>query len=243
MVRVRRGRFGIVGALSFAAALVTTTHASRACIIIPPEVVLPASRAAPRNTHIWYGGTGLPYGATFALVAEPGSPPAPALDVRMWALSMLLEIVPRAPLAANARYDLWASPHQGKWEKRPGKPVLLGTFRTGDDVDTAPPSRPVVRRAVGHPVAMSCDAWLQIELEPAADRGPAADLYAVWFADADGRIAYETPPEEVASVTVETQSLDVQIPSRAKVGLRVGVRALDVAGNLSAPVETTVVAP
>jgi hypothetical protein len=199
------------------------------------------SRAAPRNAHLWYGGIGLPFGATFALVAAPGSPPAPALDVRIWAESMLLEIVPRAPLAANARYDLWASPHRARWEKHAGKPLLLGTFRTGDNLETAPPPRPVVRRAVAHP-ATDCDAWLRIELELPADHSPDASLHAVWFADAGGRIAYESPPAAIVSVTVETQSLDIQIPSRAKVGLRAGVRALDVAGTLSAPAETTVVA-
>jgi hypothetical protein len=98
-----------------------------------------------------------------------------------------------------------------------------------------------VRRAVAHP-ATDCDAWLRIELELPADQGPDASLHAVWFADAGGRIAYESPPAAIVSVTVETQSLDIQIPSRAKVGLRAGVRALDVAGTLSSPAETTVVA-
>jgi hypothetical protein len=182
-------------------------------------------------------------GATFALVGAPGSPPAPALDVRVWERSEMVELVPRMSLEAGTRYDLWAQPHPPSWApktRRAPPPLLLGTFRTGGDVDTTPPSAPLVRRAVRKPAFASCEAWLEIELaKPAADAGGGAVLYALWFAAA-GPIAYDAPPAELAVYVADEQSIDVEDPARAKVGLRVGVRAVDVAGNLSAPVEATV---
>jgi hypothetical protein len=227
---------------------VVATHASRACSVVAPEVMLPGTSPAPRNAHVWFMGISneMSGGATFALVASPGTPGtplAPALDVRVWERSELLELVPRTALEAGTRYDLWAVPHKPFWapkSQRTPPALLLGTFRTGDDVDTAAPSAPALKRAVRKPSFASCDAWLEVEVAtPAADAGGGAVLYALWFAGA-GPIAYDAPPELVVVYTAETQSLDVEDPARAKVGLRVGVRAVDLAGNLSAPVEATV---
>jgi hypothetical protein len=232
-----------------ACATLATTHASRACEVLAPDFVLPASPAAPLNVHLWFMGLPLELssGASLSLVSSPGAPPAPAVDMRVWEGSMLLEIVPRAPLAARTRYELWASPHRAPWEAstRPAHPpVLLGTFRTGGDVDVTPPSAPVLARVVRRPAFTSCSASLGIEIAtPAADPQGGAVLYAVWFAGADGHVAYDAPPDAIAPYAAETRSLELQDPAHALVGLHVGVRAFDLAGHLSPPAELTVVSP
>jgi hypothetical protein len=240
-----------IAALSLCAACVSlaTTHASRACEVLAPDLVLPASPAAPLNAHLWI--VGLPIelnsGASLSLVSSPGAPAAPAFDLRAWEGSVLLEVVPRAPLAAGTRYELWASPRKAPWEPagRPRHPpVLLGTFRTGTDVDVTPPSAPVLVRAVRRPAFASCSASLGIEVAtPATDPQGGAVLYAVWFASADGRVAYEVPPDAIAPYAAETRSLELEDPAHALVGLHLGVRALDLAGNLGPPAEVTVVGP
>ena len=71
-------------------------------------------------------------------------------------------------------------------------------------------------------------------------------LYAVWIGDRTGHIAYETPPTELASieqVSFDRSESTLELLAAPKTGSRVGVRAVDEAGNLSDPVERTVIDP
>ena len=231
-------------------ASLTATHAARACFRLAPELALPNSAAAPRNAHVWVRGAmpELNAGATFALVAPGSAEPPPLLDMRQWVYGELFELVPRAPLAAGARYDLWARPHKAPWAPNGAaapSPVLLGTFRTGTGTDTTPPAAPAVRNAILRPQAASCRAALLLQVAPDVTPGGGV-LYAVWIGDRTGHIAYETPPTELASieqVSFDRSESTLELLAAPKTGSRVGVRALDEAGNLSDPVERTVIDP
>ena len=240
MVRAR-----LASMVAVVAALFAVTMDSHACVVLAPDLVLPRSSSrdlAPRNAHLWMmgGPPELMNGATFALVAiPPGAAPVPALEVRQWEQSTLFELVPDAPLAAGVRYDLWATPWTSRSRLRPEKPMLLGTFRTGTESDVTPPAPPSLGNAVLRPRVGSCGASLMIEAAPDLDLADAV-LFAVWLGDQTGHIDYHAPPVQIVPVSAEDHSLELNAAPRP--GSRVGVRALDLAGNLGAPVERTVVA-
>jgi hypothetical protein len=92
------------------------------------------------------------------------------------------------------------------------KPLLVASFGTGTTTDTTPPPRPAF---------------------------PGSDVpdtfFAAWSAK-EGRIDWEAPPLAVFAVP----KLDPDETCHANLTGRIGIRAMDLAGNLSEPIELTI---
>jgi hypothetical protein len=171
--------------------------------------------------------------------------PEPAVELdRIEAKSGALwfvELAPREPLAPETRYELWMTAPGGR-------PAVIGEIATGVESDTTPPAW----SGVGKPT------WVKAPASPGTcqtgkphalfGHQPAADavLYAVWLADAAGKIDYAKPPttwlrDWNGKLALGNPSIcspsNADLPASGK--LRVGLKALDHAGNLSAPSEAT----
>lgn len=234
-------RLGVLGALTCAATALAPR--GEACVEIVPTLVLPEG-VAPPDAHVWIVGPSGPLlaGGSFALVptAEP-SRPLPVV-ARSWESSMVVELVPRGPLSPGARYEVWGFPRPRDGKAQP--PLLLQTFRVEGGDDTTPPPAPKLSFAEQYHPLDSCRDWVAIHGTPASD--PSGELlYAVWLAE-DGRIAYDAAPTAIvrwrAPSTVEPHPpLAISPALRGAPGAwRAGVRTIDVAGNLGAPVEIPV---
>ncbi len=217
------------------------TDRADACTIIVPTVVLPSMTPAPRNAHVWVLGLPLPLyaGASFVLVptADP-SHPVP-LALRSWETSMAWELVPRDRLAPVSRYELWGIPRQkGK------KPLIIGLFQTTSDDDATPPSPPTLSQARYVLSMVACPPTIQIEGKPGADASGDV-LHAIWLSGPGGSISYRTAPTDIAhwphpSALEPHPSLFLTRTLDGPGAFRIGIRAVDVAGNLSDPVEISV---
>ena len=242
-------------ALLAAVAVVAVAHEARPCVIIIPTMVLPASGAvAPVNTHVWIFEPPLRRTANWA------RPPAPAYDADFVLRSVaptrpeipvatreceykLVELAPTAPLPANARFEVWVVPRTTT-----AAPMLLASFTTGTETDTTPPPRPAFDSAhLAVPrIQTSCNDTHEITLwgGTSASTRPPDILYGVWAADATGAIAWDAAPVGVLN-GLYLDSHRTCMPRYdlwAAATPHIGVRAIDLAGNLSAPVELDVVA-
>jgi hypothetical protein len=127
-------------------------------------------------------------------------------------------------------------------------PTLLASFTTGTDTDVTPPARPPFDSAhLAVPkVQTSCNDSHEITLwgGAAARTRPPETLYGVWAADRTGAIAWDAAPVGILN-GMFLDSYRTCMPRYdlwASGAPHIGVRALDLAGNLSAPVELDVVA-
>lgn len=229
---------GIASIITFAiASIALSSHDASACSIIVPMVVLPRLQPAPTNTHVWLQGLELSmYGGGSFVLTDAAGPPVP-LTLHAWPESMVWELVPAHDLKPSTRYEVWGVPRATT--KKPT--TLLGTFRTGTDADHVAPSPPVVKQLEQRPSAMSCPPFLFLEGTSGAD--PSGEVFhAMWLTTVRGGIDYSAPPAFVFSLTKATK--DTPVPYAELVNhvkpRRAGVRAIDVAGNLSAPVEIDV---
>ncbi len=154
-------------------------------------------------------------------------------------------------LERETRYELRA--------KRNGvrRPVLLGSFRTGTKTDTRPPEPPRSITSIycpmddGTVVLERYGSFARLFGDHAVDPEGAPPMYAVWVSRGSAGIEWSKPPlgifrperlnadpslfELGASSACSVPSFD--FPSGETV--RIGLRAIDFAFNLSAPVEVT----
>lgn len=173
---------------------------------------------------------------------------------------------PRAPLAPRTRYEVVRSDKSGK------VPLLVfGTFTTGDTTDDkAPAWSGIASHRVGSTGPTKNKGVVTIAVECAAnaldvvgavatdESAPASALrYAVWIVDEGRAIDYASTPLAILEGRVEpkrgggaevavTVPLDrdgrLALPNGKKTA-KVGMRAIDLAGNASASSEITVKLP
>lgn len=247
--------------LALLAALGPFVHDADACTIVLNTEVFPALTPAPLNTHVWirhppWHRTGNPmyprnptFAVDFVLRAVAGAPTEIPVAVREWFPGNLVELVPEAPLPPNQVFEVWAVP----LPPAVVRPRLLSFFRTAAATDTTPPTRPAFYGAtLERPgaVAADCGPYAAIGLVGEGSRDGGDLLYAVWAADDSGHIAWEAPPIAVAPPApgsrvrfdvYDALKLASEVTAWARSPkLHVGVRAMDVAGNLSAPLELDV---
>jgi hypothetical protein len=221
--------------LAMAAATIAMTDDASACSEVVPAIVLPRSTPAPANAHVWVQGLELSLfdGASFVVVPSDDASSPVDLDMRTWTTSMVWELVPRARLREGARYEVWGVPRG----KKPKPPILLGTFRTNMDDDKTPPSAPKLTRSEERTPLGSCSTWIAIEGTPGSDSS-GETMHAVWMSDPEGRLAYHEPPAQVLMWTDREAALHAWFKHKGK--RRIGVRAVDVAGNVSDAAEIDV---
>lgn len=159
-----------------------------------------------------------------------------------------VELVPHKPLAPRTRYEVVLT-HAGE------KEYLVGRFLTAAALDRTAPVFAGVQRAVLRQVGggeCTIGPLLNIFLTPATDTGKAPPYYAVWTAPADGAIDYGAAP---AAYRYQSGGV-LQLHNGYKCsgrsgglntfalmgtpGVRVGVVAIDAAGNRSAAREAVV---
>jgi hypothetical protein len=274
--------------MTIAFGLLWSVSDARAICGRPPSAqVTPYPRAkAPRNARVfldlgsqwrtpWCATTNEPRdrceGSAFDLRLRPAAAHAPdvAIELREQASpdGTYVDLVPRAPLDANQRYEVWRVDRAGNLSSR-----IVGTFVTTAAIDTTPPAwRGVTRatfagaappRAGVITVRSECDvdSDIAIDAPPASDDQAAwhAVRYAVWIADAKGAIAYDAPPfareapdayRVIADAPPASIRIAIAVPAwhepetqgaRPRGKRRIGVRAVDLAGNASAPSEIDV---
>jgi hypothetical protein len=229
-------RVVVVTAVLAAASLAQAAPA-RACSIVTPEVALPSLGLAPRDAHVWLFGAPMnrwSEAPSFALVATEGA--APSVTLHDWLDSDAVELVPSAPLTPGTRYEVWLLAQSGD-----RGPTLLGTFRTGAELDANDPAPPVLRSA--RQVGSICGTFLEVAGKRGSDvEGPV--LYAVWLSDAAGHIAYADPPRLLAPwPRLENPSNDdppLQLWGLTAAAPKLGIRTVDMSGRFSAPVEIAI---
>jgi hypothetical protein len=227
--------------------------ASAICGQPPPVDVWPHhdSGAAPTNTRVVIAmARGWRRGATLSLRTAPlpGKPRAPiAATERAWTTTDVerATLVPDAPLAPRTAYELWTS-----------RGEIVGLFTTGDAPDTTPPTFRGVEgaRVLERTGPIECGLPRLVANGKALatdDRTEQRDiLYAVWAEP--GAIDYTKPPRGWTTAEDDrrgrgftltygsTEQGDDDLDLPAKRPLRIGIRAIDLAGNASAPSEVTV---
>ena len=225
--------------------------AADACIVLPAAGVLPGAGAlAPRNTRVWAVGLSqaLPTGATLALVPSRDRAHPIPLSARLWETSAVDELWPASRLDADERYELWATPRPQvppSPRQRARPPVLVGTFRTGSADDLTPPSPPKLTRAQRVIPLVDCAAFIAVDGAAGADASGEV-LHAVWLAEAAGELRYGQPParlERWPAATPLERAPRLELHGLPAAVRRIGVRAVDVAGNLSDPVEIELASP
>jgi hypothetical protein len=234
---VRRGLLPIAALLPLTLAAASDAPA---CSIVLPTVVIPGSATAPLNTHVWVLDVEWVTRdalQTFALRSAPGGDGGAGASVAVetfvyagWASS--IEMVPRAPLAPSSRYEVWAVGSH---------PHLVGSFMTGDAPARVAPAPPQFRSPqFGLTWSPECGvAELEVPVVP-PDDAPGSALYALYYADATGAVRYDRPPDGLAPAATRGRPLLAYAAGHelTKVS-RIGVRAVDAAGNVSTPVEIT----
>jgi hypothetical protein len=188
-----------------------------------------------------------------------GNPEAVATEQRVIGTEQqrTLEIWPVAPLDPNAFYVIARRGGDAGDAKSPaGWPSLRAELKTSNDVDTTPPSwagasaaRYLAEGALGDRSSCSVrEPVIEIDVaEPKDDATPAsAIVLGVWVAGPTGAFDYAAAPVVLASARAGHAYLgrtsyctESDFPVK-KQALKLGLRALDLAGNASAPSEITV---
>ncbi len=230
----------VIAALAFG--ILLTPETGDACVMIMPAMVSP-SGLAPTNTHVWIQGSQLPLGggATYVLIASSAPNVPIPIELRAWERSSLAELVPLAPLAPHTRHEIWGTARRSSASGRPVT-LPLGTFTTTGEADTVPPGAPTLREARLNVPLDSCWPWIGVMGEPLP--AEEAVYYALHVGDASGKIVYDAPPAEIARWPLQRSVhlkpvLELTAPGKntSFIGRRVGLRAIDLAGNLGPPVE------
>jgi hypothetical protein len=232
---------------------------AHACSVVLSPQVLPALAPAPLNTHVWMrhptwhhsGNRSFkPGGGNFDVdfVVRSVMPTAAdiPITVREWSPDYLIELVPQSLLAANHRFEVWGIPRSAS-----ESPRLLASFQTGTTSRATSPPKPAFAASTRPKptglLAGDCGSYEQIILGGTPDEGEV--LYAVWAAT-NGHIDWKGPPIAIAGPPTPGHPVrfDVYDSLRpfaefiawAQSSPHIGVRAMDVAGNLSEPVELDV---
>ncbi len=177
-------------------------------------------------------------------VTVRGPKGAIAIDVARWGDADLrwIQLTPKAALSAATRYSVHVSVA--------GKDSLLGQIVTGDAADRTPPTFAGVTKAevvTDKPNPGRCttgQAYVALTVGAAADDAtPPQDLrYQVWLADDRGAVDYAKPP--TATVAARGGELLLGHPSICSAAsfvlpdrpsFKLGVKAIDLAGNASEP--------
>jgi hypothetical protein len=148
-----------------------------------------------------------------------------------------LELAPQSPLPPSSRFEVWIAPRIPE-----AKAILLASFGTGTAGDTTPPPRPTFTKAT-HEVEgglLDCPTSHVIVLDGGTDSPET--LYAMWSADAKGAIVWDALPVGVFTEprldSYGTCKTDYAAWSAGSP--RIGIRAMDLAGNLGDPIELAV---
>jgi len=237
----RMMRTTLVAAAIALAPLAFVAGDARACTIVLPHLVLPALVPAPINAHIWVENAF----DDESFVVRPAVPrgtqdAAVATDARLWnGWAKMIELVPRAQLDPSRRYEVWS--RGSRWEGNGKAPYLVGTFVTSDAVDSTPPARPVVAPTARATVKWSSECGVgevKAPIATPADQGSGELLYAIWHSDADGHIHYDRAPDRVVTAGPTGKPAFAYTQGSAFQNVKkLGLRAMDLAGNLSEPVE------
>jgi hypothetical protein len=244
-----------MGRAPFCLALLAVLGAARdarPCIDLLSTEVLPAAAPAPVTTHVWIHHPTLrrkgnwarppaaPYDADFVLRSVAPT----VMDVPVAARECpytLVELAPLSPLPKNARFEVWVVPQAAA-----APPALLASFTTGADADVTPPPTPsfTFARLAVPTIRTSCGDTYAITLYgPTAPAAPATDsLYGLWPSDPTGTIGWDAAPMAIVR-GARLDSHETCMPSYgawAASSPRLGVRAIDLSGNLSAPIELRV---
>ena len=157
---------------------------------------------------------------------------------------IFFELIPLTPLRPQAAYFVLA-------ETREGSERLGTEFHTGQQRDHSAPVWPGIQHAVYVPPwrssAASGDCSFLLDHGPqaaltiygATDEG--AVRYAIWLAKHGEDLPYEDTPR--AYLTPNQGTLTVEDLPKGVPRLRIGVRAVDAAGNMSPPSEVELSLP
>lgn len=244
-----------VGRVAVAACVVASVAVAardaRPCVLLLPSHALPAPGPAPVNAHVWLhhppvqrvdNPTRVPYDADFVLRRVAPDTADVAIATREWCPLVLVELVPLAPLAPNARFEVWAAPRGGAAAPNAPPARLLASFATGASEDRTPPERPKLLEGLhdtDEGAIASCGVGDTITL-----RGdPGREMLGVWASDARGAVAWSSPPVAIlfGRELSRFESCKADFGAWARSKPHLGARAIDVAGNLSEPVEIDVV--
>ena len=175
-----------------------------------------------------------------------------------------VELVPDAELDDGGRYEIAHVDASGRTPSR-----LLGAFTTDAERDTTPPAFAGLRDATAHPprqqqrgkvivLMAECEAP-GVELvgpSAATDDATPAELmrYALWYSDdTKAKLDYASPPRAYLAGATDSRTHELHLwwggfemrtayerPAKGVRARRVGVRAVDLAGNMSAASEVVV---
>jgi hypothetical protein len=151
----------------------------------------------------------------------------------------IIEVVPRAPLAAHTRFDVLMGNE------------IVGVIVTGDSVDDTPPRWDgLVTGEVSVVPAAGCgtgEPVVVFGLGKRSDDGTAtaALRFGIWVGDAGKPFDYAKPPTTVVSATGDKLVLGHDsrcLPSNLDLPatLAVGIRVIDFAGNAGDPSEADI---
>jgi hypothetical protein len=195
---------------------------------------------APRNTHVWIS-LPLSLADVQATLKGPGAGP---VDLRRYGAGeeRIIEMVPRAPLAGHARYEVLLGSE------------VVGQFLTGDTMDQTPPTWDGLQSGQVAPGSdAGCGSGEMIVVlglgKRDDDATPAAYLrYAVWIGAPGKELDYGQPPRTVISAARDHLALGRESrcnPSNFDLQgtFSVGVRVLDLAGNAGEPSEADITVP
>jgi hypothetical protein len=229
--------------------LVVPSVAHAICGRTPPMFVSPhRGVAVPTNAQLvlsapvtWRGDSKL------TLVTAPGQRhTAVALTERAWITGKIqrFELLPSAPLSPSTAYEL-----------RTTRGEIVAVFTTSVLADTRPPTwtgvrSGVVRRFDPRVIGLECgspEITLSGESAASDDQTTRDDIrYAAWFGKPSTPIDYTAPPVTWTRASPDirfslqfgnTEDSDFDLPPQRP--LRIGVKAVDFAGNASAPSELT----
>lgn len=203
---------------------------------LPAITVTPRpGQVAPRNTHVWVEVP--PELADAAVTLRGGGP----VDLRRYGsgAERIIEVVPKAPLAAHAKVDVLLGNE------------VVGQIVIGDAADDTPPRWDgLVTGDVSQGLTTGCGAgepFVAFGLGKRSDDAtPTVGLrYAVWVVEAGKPVDYDKPPTTVVGASGdrlvlghESRCLPANLDLPAT--LAVGVRVLDFAGNAGEPSEADV---
>lgn len=242
----------LAAALACAVALVAQGEPASACSCVEPEpeMLSPASAGlAPRNARVRVAlpGPGTGAGAHQIVLRVRGGAAVPVKRRESVVSSRAyIELQPESPLAPDTRYEVAVVVK----DRRPST-LVFGTFETGTETDTTAPTGGTLGKPEVYKTSpwsgTSCSIgtpWVSI---PVTARGSdpghvgVRPLYAVWAADASGRLDTAGPattflqPSEGALTLGKTSYCDPDdfpLPRRGR--LTIGVALIDDAGNRGA---------